>query len=196
MRRWLLGATLLMVVGVLSGCGQDELRKEKAALASSSARLESRASILDARESSLDKVRASTESSSIAESESQAIAESESQEKADSQASSASAAFSSQAESVSAAAESVSAAAESISQNQISSPVQAVDWVKQQRGEQDDHGKITWQASTTGEKDGQHYFVVQGRREDGKVDDALDLIVLSTGEIMTRDSAAGKALVE
>lgn len=189
MRRWLLGATLLIMVGVLSGCGQDELRKEKAALASSSARLESRASVLDARESSLDKVRASTESSSIAESESQAIAESESQEKADSQASSASAAFSSQ-------AESVSAAAESISQNQISSPVQAVDWVKQQRGEQDGHGKMTWQASTTGEKDGQHYFVVQGRREDGKVDDALDLIVLSTGEIMTRDSTAGKALVE
>ncbi len=200
MTRWFLGMALLVVVGGLGGCGQDSLRKERAALASSSARLDSRESVLDARESSLDRVRASSESESVAESESKEEAESSSQEKADSQAESTSAKLKSQADSTSAElsrqAESVSSAAESVSQNQINSPVQAVDWVIQQRGEQDSKGKITWQAGAAGDKDGQQYFAVQGKREDNKDDAALDLLVVGTGEIVARDSAAGKALTE
>ncbi|MFD1317723.1 hypothetical protein [Loigolactobacillus zhaoyuanensis] len=185
MPRWFFAVTLLLVTGLLSGCGQDEVRKEKAALASSSARLESRSSALDERESSLDQARDDSESESIAESESREVTESESQDKLDKQA-----------ESMSSQAESVSAAATSISENQINSPVQAVDWVKQQRGETDDQGKISWQAGATGEKDGQHYFAVQGQRDDHKNDGALDLLVLGSGEIVTRDSDAGQALVK
>ncbi|MFD0898357.1 hypothetical protein [Loigolactobacillus binensis] len=189
MSRWFFGLSLVLLTGVLSACGQDELRKEKATLASSSARLNRKASVLDARESSLDKVRSQMEAQSIAESESKEVTESQAQAKLDRQSSSASAKIDSQ-------AASVSEAAESVSQKQITSPAAAVTWVKQQRGEQDSTGKITWQAGTTGEKNGQPYFAVQGQQADHKTPAELDLLVLSSGEIVTRDSAAGKALTE